>query len=110
VEGRLRNSVAGAFSGRTSGRCSNQSSYAVAFTPHRSALDPSKTTSEQASRARADGYLPIVWAKNYGKGRVFNMTGGHNEQTVDDRKFQGLLLEGIEWALGLRDENVELDR
>jgi uncharacterized protein len=73
------------------------------------ALDPSRMTPEQAAKGRPDRYLPIVWAKSYGKGRVFNMTGGHNDATLDDPKTQALLLEGIEWALGLRSENVTPD-
>lgn len=73
-------------------------------------LDASRMTPEQKARARADGYLPIVWAKMEGKGRVFNMTGGHNEETLDDPKTRDLLLEGIEWALGLRNENVTPDK
>jgi len=74
-------------------------------------LDPAKMTPEQMTRAsRTDNYLPIVWAKSYGKGRVFNMTGGHNETTLDDPKTQALILEGIEWALGLRTEDTTPDK
>ena len=75
------------------------------------ALDPARMTPEQRARAnRPDDYLPIVWAKSYGKGRVFNMTGGHNDATLDDPKTQALLLEGIEWALGLRAEDASPDK
>lgn len=74
-------------------------------------LDPAKMTPEQrAKAARPDNYLPIVWAKMEGKGRVFNMTGGHNDEMLDDPRTQALLLEGIEWALGLRNENVTPDK
>lgn len=68
------------------------------------ALDASKMTPEQAQMGRSDNYYPIVWAKNYGKGRVFNMTPGHNDATLDDPRTQALLLEGIEWAFGMTDE------
>jgi hypothetical protein len=74
------------------------------------ALDPSKMTAEQHARARPDDYLPIVWAKQYGKGRVFNFTGGHNDATLDDPKTQALLLEGIKWALGLTSEDASPDK
>lgn len=75
------------------------------------ALDPVRMTSEQRAKAnRSDNYLPIVWAKAYGKGRVFNMTGGHNDATLDDPKTQALLLEGIEWALGMRSEDASPDK
>lgn len=68
------------------------------------ALDPAKMTPAERERGRADNYYPIVWAKNYGKGRVFNMTGGHNDATFDDPRTQALVLEGIEWAFGMTDE------
>lgn len=74
-------------------------------------LDPSKFTPEQKAKAnRTDNYFPIVWAKSYGKGRVFNMTGGHNDATLDDPKTQALFLEGIKWALGLVEHDVTPDR
>ena len=75
------------------------------------ALDSSKMTPDQLTRSgRTDGYYPIVWAKNYGKGRVFNFTGGHNDSTLDDPKTRALLTEGIKWALGLTNEDVTPDR
>lgn len=75
------------------------------------ALDPAAMTPEQKARSgRSDDYYPIVWAKNYGKGRVFNFTGGHRDEFLDEPKNQALLLEGIDWALGLRSENVKPDK
>jgi hypothetical protein len=72
-------------------------------------LDPSKMTAQQRS-TRPDDYFPIVWAKEYGKGRVFNFTGGHNDATIDDPRSQALLLEGIEWALGITNEDARPDK
>lgn len=69
-------------------------------------LDPRRMTAEQLKR-RPDGDIPVVWAKRYGKGRVFNMTIGHVEDVWDDPKFQTLTLEGIRWALGLTDANAK---
>lgn len=75
------------------------------------ALDPAKMTPEQLAKSgRADSYYPIVWAKMYGKGRVFNLTGGHRDDFVDEPRNRALLLEGIEWVLGLHNENVSPDR
>jgi type 1 glutamine amidotransferase len=65
---------------------------------------------EQQRENRPDDYFPIVWANEFGKGRVFNFTGGHNDSTIDDSRSQALLLEGIEWALGLTTENVAPDK
>jgi hypothetical protein len=72
------------------------------------ALDTSKMTDEQRAK-RTDGYFPIVWAKNYGKGRVFSMTAGHNDATYDDPKTQALLLEGIKWAMGMTNMDATPD-
>ena len=64
------------------------------------ALDP-------ANRARReDGDFPVVWAKEYGKGRVFNIGWGHLDATWDDPKFQKMVLEGIKWAMGLTPADV----
>lgn len=74
-------------------------------------LDASKFTKEELAKAgRTDNYFPIVWAKSFGKGRVFNMTGGHNDETLDDPKTQALYLEGIKWALGLVEHDATPDR
>jgi len=74
-------------------------------------LDAAKLTPEQLKRsARTDNYFPIVWAKSYGKGRVFNMTGGHNDALLDEPKTQALYLEGIKWALGLTSHDVTPDQ
>jgi type 1 glutamine amidotransferase len=63
-------------------------------------LDPRQMTPQQLAH-RPDGDMPVVWAKTYGKGRVYNNTIGHVEAVWDDPKFQALTLAGIRWALGL---------
>jgi uncharacterized protein len=73
------------------------------------ALDPAKMTEAQRSK-RTDDYFPIVWAKDYGKGRIFSMTAGHNDATYDDPKTQALTLEGIKWALGITNQPAPLDK
>lgn len=50
-----------------------------------------------------DGDMPIVWAKTYGKGRVFYSSLGHDAKTWDDRDVGQMYLEAIKWALGLVD-------
>ncbi len=63
-------------------------------------LDSSKLTAEQRAR-RPDGDMPVVWAKPYGNGRVYNLSIGHREEVWDDPKFRELARGGILWALGL---------
>ena len=68
-------------------------------------LDPETLTPEQRAM-RPDGDLPVVWARNYGKGRVYVSTFGHLDGPWDDPAVQRLYLEGIKWALGLTDAEI----
>ncbi len=61
-------------------------------------LDASKLTPEQRAR-RPDGDMPVVWSKNFGKGRVLNLSIGHREEVWDDRRFRELARQGILWAM-----------
>ncbi len=55
---------------------------------------------------RADGDFPLVWAKQYGKGRVFYSALGHAAATWDNRDVQQMYLEAMKWALGMTDGDV----
>jgi type 1 glutamine amidotransferase len=55
---------------------------------------------------RADGDFPLVWAKTYGKGRVFYSALGHASSTWDNRDVQVMYLEAMKWALGMTDADV----
>jgi type 1 glutamine amidotransferase len=68
-------------------------------------LDPDKLSKEDRAR-REDGDFPVVWAQQYGKGRMFNVGWGHEETTWDDPRFQKMVLEGIKWALGSTQADV----
>lgn len=68
-------------------------------------LDPSKLSAADRAR-RADGDFPVVWARPFGKGRMYNIGWGHDEVTWDDTRFQKMVLEGIKWALGLTQADV----
>lgn len=68
-------------------------------------LDPESLDEKNRSR-RADGDFPVVWAKQYGKGRVFNVGWGHPDTTWDDPRFQQMMLEGIKWAMGITKADV----
>jgi uncharacterized protein len=50
---------------------------------------------------RSDGDFPLVWAKSYGKGRVFYSSLGHAAETWDNRDVAQMYFEAIKWALGL---------
>jgi type 1 glutamine amidotransferase len=55
---------------------------------------------------RTDGDYPLVWAKSYGKGRVFYSSLGHAASTWDNRDVQQMYFEAIKWALGMTDGDV----
>jgi type 1 glutamine amidotransferase len=48
-----------------------------------------------------DRDIPVVWIKQYGKGRVFVSTLGHAKEAFDDPEVARIYLEGIKWALRL---------
>jgi type 1 glutamine amidotransferase len=68
-------------------------------------LDPDSLDATNRAR-RSDGDFPVVWAKQYGKGRVFNVGWGHPDTTWDDPRFQQMMLEGIKWAMGITKADV----
>jgi type 1 glutamine amidotransferase len=68
-------------------------------------LDPNSLDPTIKSR-RPDGDFPVVWAKQYGKGRVFNCGWGHNDVTWDDPRFQNMMLGAVRWAMGLVQADV----
>jgi type 1 glutamine amidotransferase len=68
-------------------------------------LDPDALAPANRAR-RADGDFPVVWAKQYGKGRVLNIGWGHPDTTWDDPRFQTMVLEGIKWAMGVVPADV----
>ncbi len=50
-----------------------------------------------------NGDYPLVWAKTYGKGRVFFGSFAHSSETWDIRDVQQMYFEAMQWALGLTD-------
>jgi len=46
---------------------------------------------------RVDDYV-VVWTNQFGKGRVFSTTLGHNTETVGDPRYLDLVTRGLLWA------------
>lgn len=68
-------------------------------------LDSSKLpTNTQVHRT--DGDFPLVWAKMYGKGRVFYSALGHDAKTWDNPDVKTMYFEAIKWALKMTDADV----
>jgi type 1 glutamine amidotransferase len=53
-----------------------------------------------------DGDMPLAWAKQYGKGRVFYSALGHDASTWDNRDVAQMYFEALKWALGLTEGDV----
>jgi len=64
-------------------------------------LDPASLDLKKPLVHRTDGDFPIAWAKDYGKGRVFYSTLGHDAETWDNPMVRTMYFEAIKWALGL---------
>jgi len=43
--------------------------------------------------------MPVVWKKNYGKGRVFYSALGHSDDIFDVPEVWNIMTRGIEWAV-----------
>jgi type 1 glutamine amidotransferase len=53
-----------------------------------------------------DGDLPLAWAKNYGKGRVFYSSLGHDASAWDNRDVAQMYFEALKWVLGLTEGDI----
>ncbi|MEX0867252.1 MAG: ThuA domain-containing protein, partial [Pirellulales bacterium] len=54
-----------------------------------------------AKTAKKEPYhVPILWVKEYGKGKVMHMSLGHREDVWTNETFQASLLGGVKWILG----------
>lgn len=62
-------------------------------------LDPS-TVPDRYRQQHPDGDIPVAFARQYGKGRVFNIGWGEFEATWDDPGMRNFMLGAIQWALG----------
>lgn len=58
--------------------------------------NPNKDDKENFEK---EGFYPIAWCREYGKGRVFYTALGHREDVLESEMFKKHLLGGILWAL-----------
>ncbi len=49
---------------------------------------------------------PVTWVHRYGRGRVFYTAMGHSEETWRSPRFQEMIFNGIDWALGRKKGDV----
>ena len=55
-----------------------------------------------AKTAKKEPYhVPILWVKEYGKGKVMHMSLGHREDVWTNETYTSSLLGGMKWMLGI---------
>lgn len=64
-------------------------------------LDASQLDLNRPGVKRADRDFAVIWAKDFGKGRVLYNGLGHVQAVWERADFQTMWLETIKWALGL---------
>ena len=64
-------------------------------------LDADKVDLKNLKVHRTDKDFPVIWARNYGKGRVLYNGLGHVEAVWDRPDFQKMITAQVEWVLGV---------
>jgi type 1 glutamine amidotransferase len=64
-------------------------------------LDAAKVDLSRKGVHREDGDFAVIWARNFGKGRVLYNGLGHNPDVWDRPDFQEMWLEIVPWSMGL---------
>jgi type 1 glutamine amidotransferase len=64
-------------------------------------LDPDRVDLSRKGVHRTDGDFAVVWARNYGKGRVLYNGLGHSREVWDRPEIQAMWLESVRWAMGI---------
>lgn len=70
-------------------------------------LDIEKTDMKLDGIKRTDGDFGVAWARNWGKGRVFYCSLGHNHEIYWHPKVVRHYLAGIQWAVGDLEAEVK---
>ena len=55
----------------------------------------------EATELKKPYHVPVLWVKDYGKGRVMHMSLGHREDVWTNPTYQASLIGGVRWLLGL---------
>jgi type 1 glutamine amidotransferase len=64
-------------------------------------LDAGKVDLTRKGVHRSDGDFAVIWARNYGKGRVLYNGLGHRREVWDRTEIQKMWLELVPWSMGL---------
>ena len=64
-------------------------------------LDAGKVDLTKKGVHRKDGDFAVVWARNYGKGRVLYNGLGHRPEVWDRPGIQKMWLDMVQWSMGI---------
>jgi type 1 glutamine amidotransferase len=64
-------------------------------------LDASKVDLSRKGVHRKDHDFPVIWASNYGKGRVLYNGLGHRREVWERPEIQRMWLEMVQWSMGI---------
>ncbi len=64
-------------------------------------LDPGKIDLTRKNVHRTDRDFAVIWARNYGKGRVLYNGLGHEQAVWDRTEIQRMWLDMVQWAMGM---------
>jgi type 1 glutamine amidotransferase len=64
-------------------------------------LDAAKVDLSRKGVHRQDGDFAVIWARNYGKGRVLYNGLGHSRDVWDRPDIQKMWVEMVQWSLGV---------
>jgi uncharacterized protein len=64
-------------------------------------LDSSKVDLSRRGVRRNEKDFPVIWASNYGKGRVLYNGLGHQQEVWDRPDIQKMWVEQVQWSMGL---------
>jgi hypothetical protein len=63
-------------------------------------LDPGSVDMKKPGVQKRHYGWPVAWTRSYGKGRVYFNSLGHDDWVWKDERYQNMLLNGIQWAMG----------
>ena len=69
-------------------------------------LDTTSVDMTKPNIHRTDGDFALAWARNYGKGRVFACSLGHEQAVYDRPEMRTMYREAVKWAMGMTDADV----
>src|SRR5262249_45202492 len=64
-------------------------------------LDPDKLDLSKKGVHRKDRDFAVIWARDYGKGRVLYNGLGHTLQVWESPEYQRMWLEMVRWSMGI---------